>query len=44
VQESFDASLPTVLRAAWNISELDVEKTLRHVCDKVYMCEKWIFL
>mmetsp|Transcript_3412 Transcript_3412/g.6763 ORF Transcript_3412/g.6763 Transcript_3412/m.6763 type:complete len:115 (+) Transcript_3412:2-346(+) len=30
-----DESLPTVLKAAWSISRLDIEKTLRHVCDKV---------
>ena len=35
VQEKMDESLPSVLRAAWSISKLDVEKTLRHVCDKV---------
>lgn len=35
VQEKMDDSLPTVLRAAWSISKLDVEKTLRHVCEKV---------
>jgi len=35
VQERMDASLPAVLRAAWAISKLDIEKTLRHVCDKV---------
>jgi hypothetical protein len=35
VQEKMDESLPAVLRAAWAISKLDIEKTLRHVCDKV---------
>lgn len=29
------SSLRQVLRAAWSISRLDIEKTLRHVCDKV---------
>lgn len=35
VQQKMDESLPSVLRTAWAISKLDIEKTLRHVCDKV---------
>jgi hypothetical protein len=35
VQQRMDESLPTVLKTAWSISRLDIEKTLRHVCDKV---------
>merc|ERR1712187_310461 len=32
---SFEESLPLFLQTAWEISAIDIEKTLRHVCDKV---------
>lgn len=35
VHEQMEASLPSALAAAWAITTLDVQKTLRHVCDKV---------
>lgn len=35
VQKEMDNSLPAVLASAWAISKLDIQKTLRHVCDKV---------
>ena len=35
MHEQMEASLPSALAAAWAITTLDVQKTLRHVCDKV---------
>lgn len=32
---SFEGSLPTFLQTIWDISQMDIENTLRKVCDKV---------
>merc|ERR1719433_2155859 len=32
---SLEDSLPVVLQTIWDLSALDIENTLRHVCDKV---------
>merc|ERR1712039_617239 len=35
VQENLEQSLPTFLQAFWDMTVLDIESTLKHVCEKI---------